>query len=42
VHNPVGDLSRAAADLLIGYLENDEWGAWPVILPAHLVIRDSA
>ncbi|MDR1393405.1 MAG: LacI family transcriptional regulator [Bifidobacteriaceae bacterium] len=42
VRNPVAELSRAAAALLIGYLEQGKWSDWPVILPAELVIRQSA
>jgi DNA-binding LacI/PurR family transcriptional regulator len=42
IKNPVAELSRAAADLLIGYLETGVWSDWPVVLPAQLVVRESA
>jgi DNA-binding LacI/PurR family transcriptional regulator len=42
IRNPVGDLARAAAQLLLDRLSTGEWGDWPVSLPAELVVRDSA
>jgi DNA-binding LacI/PurR family transcriptional regulator len=41
VAQPVPELARAAADLLIGYLQNGAWPAWPRILATELIVRDS-
>lgn len=42
IHNPVVEMSRAAADLLLGILSGADEPTQPVIFASELVIRESA